>query len=196
VARNALRHALSLPISSNPALSEEVEALASQIAGSSADAKTQELARRIAEAQIDLRRVRCARHRLLSDALSNEHYDSSANTRMKFKVICRLLSSKAPDMSMEALEKFVTSTPQGSHKFATILPQEAKQLLAMDRYERRALSRRKFAIRAFDATGRQAACARVAAGAGLNVRRSSRLLKARSATLGCAQTKFGRTEPK
>jgi hypothetical protein len=60
-ARNALRHALSLPISSNPALSEEVEALASQIAGSGADAKTQELARRIAEAQIDLRRVRHAR---------------------------------------------------------------------------------------------------------------------------------------
>ena len=54
-------------------------------------------------------------------------------------------------MSMEALVKFVTSTPQGPDKFATILSQEAKQLLAMDRYERRALSRRKFAIRAFDA---------------------------------------------
>jgi hypothetical protein len=53
-------------------------------------------------------------------------------------------------MSMEALVKFVTSTPQGPHKFATILSQEAPQLLAMDRYERRALSRRKFAIRAFD----------------------------------------------
>jgi hypothetical protein len=52
---------------------------------------------------------------------------------------------------MEALAKFVTSTPQGPRKFATILLQEAKQLLAMDRYERRALSRRKFAIRAFDA---------------------------------------------
>ena len=120
-ARNALRHALSLPISSNPALSEEVEALASQIAGSGADAKTQELARRIAEAQIDLRRVRHARHQFLSDCLSDQHYESHANTRMKFKVMCRLLSSKAPDMSMEALEKFLTSTPQGPHKFATIV---------------------------------------------------------------------------
>jgi hypothetical protein len=50
---------------------------------------------------------------------------------------------------MEALEKFLTATPQGPHKFATILSEEAK-LLAMDRYERRALSRRKFAIRTFD----------------------------------------------
>jgi hypothetical protein len=34
-ARNALRHALSLPICSNPALSEEVETLAREIAGPS-----------------------------------------------------------------------------------------------------------------------------------------------------------------
>ena len=46
--------------------------------------------------------------------------------------------------------QIVNSTPQGPYKFATILSQETKQLLAMDRYERRALSRRKFAIRALD----------------------------------------------
>jgi len=52
---------------------------------------------------------------------------------------------------MEELVKFVTTTPKGPQKFATILSQETEQLSAMDRYERRALSRRKFAIRAFDA---------------------------------------------
>ena len=149
-ARNAFRHALSLPVCSNPALSEEVETLAREIAGTDANAETQELARQVAEAQIDLRRVRYVRHQFLSDALSDQYYDSHANVRSKLKTVCKLLRAKAPAMSMAALEKFVTSTPQGPHKFAMILSQEAKRLLAMDRYERRALSRRKSAIRAFD----------------------------------------------
>ena len=62
--RNALRHALSLPVYSEPALSEEVDALAREIAGPGANAEIQELARRVAEAQIDLRRVRYVRHQL------------------------------------------------------------------------------------------------------------------------------------
>ena len=148
-ARNALRHALSLPVCSNPALSEEVAALAREIAGPGANAETQELARRVAEAHIDLRRVRYARHQFLSDTLSNQYYDSLANMRVKAKVLRAILRRNPLDISMETL-KFVTSTPQGPHKLATILSGEAKKLLAMDRYERRALSRRKFAIRAFD----------------------------------------------
>jgi hypothetical protein len=150
-ARNALRHALSLPVGSIPALSEEVDALAREIAGPGANAETQELARRVAEAQIDLRRVRYARHQFLSDTLSQEYY-SYTKMRMKVKLLRALLRPNPPDISMEALEFATsTSTPQGPDKLATILSEEAKELLAMDRYERRALSRRKFAIRAFDA---------------------------------------------
>jgi hypothetical protein len=158
-ARNALRHALSLPVCSIPALSEEVETLASEIAGPGANAATKELARRVAEAQIDLRRVRYARHQFLSDTLSN--YDSDANMRMKMKVLRALLRPNPPDMSMEALE-FATSnsTPQGPDKLATILSGEPKKLVAMDRYERRALSRRKFAVRAFDAARARTATTR------------------------------------
>jgi hypothetical protein len=152
-ARNALRHGLSLPVCSDPALSEEVEALAREIAGTDANAKIQELARRVAEAQIDLRRVRYARHQLLSHALSDQYYDSHANVQIKMKVIRDLLRAKAPDMSMESLVKHVTS-PEGPQKFAIILSQEAKELLAMDRYERRARLRRKIAIRAFDESRR------------------------------------------
>jgi hypothetical protein len=151
-ARNALRHGLSLPVCSNPVLSEEVETLAREIAGPGADAKTQDLARQVAEAQIDLRRVRYARHKLLSDALADPHYDSG---REAIAVLRSLPRKNAPDLPVENLVAFVNSTPQGPNKFATILSQQAKQLLAMDRYERRALSRRRSAIRAFDETRRR-----------------------------------------
>ena len=154
-AKNAVRHALSLPVCSNPALSEEVETLAREIAGPDANAETQDLARQVAEAQIDLRRVRYSRYQFLSDAMSDQHYDSDSNMRLKAKVIGHLLRPNTPNMLMDALVKYVTSTPQGPHKLATILSQEAKQLRAMDRYERRALSRRKFAIRAFDEASRR-----------------------------------------
>jgi len=54
----------------------------------------------------------------------------------------------------------LATKPEGPQKFASILSDMARQLAAMDRYERRALSRRKFAIRAFDAAQRQAVGAR------------------------------------
>jgi len=135
-----------------------VEALAREIAGPGANAATQELARRVAEAQIDLRRVRYVRHQFLSDTLTIQDYDSHANMRMKARVLRAFLRPNPPDMSIEALWKFMTSTPQGPDKLATILSGEAKKLLAMDRYERRALSRRKFAIRAFDEARRVRNC--------------------------------------
>jgi hypothetical protein len=141
---------LSLPVSSDPALSEEVEALAREIAGTDARAEIQELARRAAEAQIDLRRVRYARHQLLSDAFNNPYYESRADTRMKVAVLSRLLRPRAPDILIAALSAFLTSTPVGPQKFALILSREARRLLAMDRYERRALLRRKVALRALD----------------------------------------------
>jgi hypothetical protein len=86
-ARNAFRHGLSLTGCSDPALSEEVQALTRELAGPEANARTQELARRVAEAEIDLHRVRYARHQLLSNALRDPYYESRTDRRAKLKVM-------------------------------------------------------------------------------------------------------------
>jgi hypothetical protein len=72
------------------------------------------------------------------------------------RVIKQLLTPKLADIPVPAfIENYLITTPEGPAKFATILSEEMKQLVAMDRYERRALSRRKFAVRAFDEARRR-----------------------------------------
>ena len=65
-AQNARRHGLSLSVLTDPLLSEEADSLAHALAGEGANAALLEPARRAAEAQIDLIRIRKARHDLLA----------------------------------------------------------------------------------------------------------------------------------
>jgi hypothetical protein len=61
-ANNARRHGLAVPISSDVQLSAEAEHLANLIAGEGATPELLARARQIADAQIELRRVRQARY--------------------------------------------------------------------------------------------------------------------------------------
>jgi len=139
--RNARRHGLSVSVVSDPWLSRQVEDLARAIVGETASPELHEMARRFAEAQIDLDRIRMARHHGLLRALNGRDI--------------------------------------GPHSIIDLfLRERMRQLEIFDRYERRALSRRKSATRAFNkivvetqnASQKERSSARSVLGRGLRAR--------------------------
>jgi hypothetical protein len=148
-ARNALRHGLAVPISQDRALSADVEALVRELVGKTASHKAKEMARPVAEAQINLNRVRRTRSGFVVKALGDPNYESQRASEAMVKLLI------AGRVTLDELIKPVDRTlePERPQKYLAILCDSTKHLMAFDRYERRALSRRKFAIRAFDAAG-------------------------------------------
>jgi hypothetical protein len=156
-AQNAWRHGLNRPAIADEVFSEQIERLARAFAGDdSTDIELFQLARRAAQAQIELQHVRNARHELLFRSMSLPQYESQATTRKKDKLVLRCLRTSGPFAPMpDDVLDFLYTWPEGPAKLTTILIDEVHQLVRLDRYERRALSRRKFAIRAFDEAKRQ-----------------------------------------
>ena len=136
-------------------LAPEVEALANKISGPYADAETLDWARRIAEAQVDLNRVRTRRRRLLTRVLVDPYYQPRHVQRQRLRLLNAVLTGRYPrnlPVDVDAVKEMVSpEPPEGEEKLAVFLMEGISELAALDRYERRALSRRKAAIRNFDA---------------------------------------------
>ncbi|HYC18048.1 MAG TPA: hypothetical protein VEC94_12650 [Pseudolabrys sp.] len=123
--QNARYHGLSVSISADSAYDAKREILAGEIAGQSANYEMLELAHHCATACVDLMRIR--------------------------RVRLELFGMNLPLGEMEVLK----TDPSRAGEFVAKLYELTKELELIDRYERRALSRRKFAIRKLDVLRRQ-----------------------------------------
>jgi hypothetical protein len=102
--RNALSHGLSIPVSADPALRDDIEVLARIIGSTLGETDVSECSREAAQAQTDILRIRKIRATLLN-------------------VLCSPPCEEFPQAGIP------------------------KTLASLERYERRAMSRRKRALR-------------------------------------------------
>lgn len=155
---NARLHGLATAVQSEPGADAEIERLAHAIAEEAGRPDLMEFARRIAEAEVDLRRIRRSREtlaklppvvfapfrivhspdwRLFTKALRYENRRKQSS----FRDLRRRLDQLGWDWGApDFVEKPLKSRVLKSYR-----------LEALERYERRATSRRKTAIRRFDA---------------------------------------------
>ena len=173
--RNAVRHGLERVDFGNPGYCVQVERIAKAICPGASDPFRYEQAVIIAESQMFVARVRAAR----VDAIERIRNGSVGMLRPKnFRTVTEILRLSAKAMREatktmgnaakvqehrasliqsillsqvlhQEIDKLTPQTFDQTERLSRALP----ELLSFERYERRALSRRKRAIRAFDALG-------------------------------------------
>ena len=159
-AQNAYRHGLSLSVTRVPATSKNVRRLSIAIAGNKEDPTLLQLSQQVAEAQLDILRIRQTRTRILTE-------DGFQKVIPKIPIHLRRGYRKAPQTRESLANKKIMTPEEEERLFERIgkLFEEARRppppstdvmlntlnkLNSLERYERRALSRRNKALRLLD----------------------------------------------
>jgi hypothetical protein len=125
--------------------------LADAIAGGDRDEERLHLARAIAEPVMEVMRVRRARQALLDVALRTQRFGPDPLKVLGPRKYVMLAEWKLPQGGSVDSDPDLNPAPLGEQENRqAAIAEVSLQLSALDRYERRALSRRKFAIRDWD----------------------------------------------
>jgi hypothetical protein len=154
-AGNSRRHGLSIPVHTDPLLRDKAETLAHVLAGEAASPARLDAARRVAEAAVDLGRIRTLRLELLRAAIENERWQPSEKLIRFFKFVARwfVKGDEVLDGIDEEFADWILLHPLSEpDRAAGAMRELAGKLQRLERYERRAFSRRNRAMRALAET--------------------------------------------
>jgi hypothetical protein len=172
---NAFKHGLAIPALTLPELAHDITELAERMAGPSADnPSVLQAAMHVVAAAVDIDRIRWARRDLLKQMLSNPEFHDppcamepmpERPDRVRFTMAMRLEAYRAGTRAAQREAELAQITARWAYENKveriklrrTNAKYEAKQralqweqLARLERYERRAVSRRNSAIRTFD----------------------------------------------
>src|SRR5262245_54859712 len=143
--RNAYRHGLTLNITSTAAFAKQLHKLARKIAGNTEDAIVLERARAIAQAELELARVRRAKVALIERACAFGELEPPRPSRSVTRII-RLLNAFCPGRVALPIDSSATRPSQEPDRSAEAVRRVLPELRKLDRYERRAAAQRERAV--------------------------------------------------
>jgi hypothetical protein len=141
---NAYRHGLTLNIISTAALAEQLDKLVREIAGDSEDAILLERARAVAQAELELARVRRVKVALIERASA---FGELNPPRVTVTQMIQLLNAVDRGRPMpKPIEASATMPSQEPERLAEAVRRVMPQLRKLDRYESRAAAQRERAV--------------------------------------------------
>jgi hypothetical protein len=143
---NAYRHGLNLSVGASAPLAPQLEKLVRKIAGSTDDAITLERAREIAQAELDLARVRRAKVALIERTRAFAAADRPQVSLGQVDELLRATIEQGSVTRSEPSDSSATMPSQEPDRSAEAVRRVLPELRKLDRYERRAAARRDRAI--------------------------------------------------
>jgi hypothetical protein len=147
--RNAYRHGLTTSITSSAAFAKQLEKLARRIAGKTEDAIVLERARAVAQAELDLARVRRAKVALITRVSALGAFDPLQAFDSARQAIRFLKALQRGQVAPGPIDPSATMPTQEPARSVEAIQRALPELVKLGRYEQSAAARRDRAVHVF-----------------------------------------------